>query len=97
MPPGARYRDRLVCRGDDDPTILGGHQHVTVTDALHHGVLHCADRGVDVLRAAAGRGQRDLVRSGHVQPERFGPLDQPSHIGVAAQQVVDEFRRWVSS
>ena len=46
--------------------------------------------GVGIIESAGGRGQRDLVRAGHVQPEGLGPFDEPAHIGVAAQQVLDE-------
>jgi hypothetical protein len=30
------------------------------------------------------------VRAGHVQPEGLGPFHEPAHVGVAAQQVLDE-------
>ena len=80
-----------VGRGhDDDPAVLGGDQHVAVADAVHDRTFQRADRRLGVREPAGGRGQRHLMRPGHVQAEGLGPFHQPAHVGVAAQQVLDE-------
>jgi hypothetical protein len=53
-------------------------------------VLQVADRRFGLVEPARGRGQRDLMWPGHVKAERLGPDDELAHVGVAAQQVVDE-------
>ena len=75
----------------DEQAVLGRDQDVAVAEPVEHDRLQRADRRVGVGQPPARRGQRDLVDPGEVQPERLGAFHQGAEIGVAAQQVVDQF------
>jgi hypothetical protein len=77
------------CDGDDE-AVLGRHQNVAVACPVHDRLFQGADRRLGVAQRPGGRGERDLVGSRHVEPEGLGSYDESAHVGVAAQQVLDE-------
>ena len=74
----------------DEQAVLGRDQNVAVAEPVEHDRLQRADRRVGVGQPPARRGQRHLMDSGEIEPERFGAFHQGAQIGVAAQQVVDQ-------
>ena len=63
---------------------------VPIAEAVHDDAFKLDRGGVRCGDPLTGRGQRHLVGQAQVKAERFGTLDHPSDIGIAAQQVVDE-------
>ena len=75
----------------DEETVLGRDEYVAVTEPVEDDRFQGADRRVGIGQPPARRGQGDLVNAGEVEPERLGPFHQGAQVGVAAQQVVDQF------
>ncbi len=74
-----------------EESFFGGDEHFTVPESVQNeGFQHVHARVA--LRETVGKaGQDDLVRPAEVEPEWFGAFHDSGDIGVAAQQVVDQF------
>ncbi len=81
----------LVGQGEDDEeTILGGHQHVTVAETIQDDAFQRTGRGLDRGQAPLRSGQCDLVCSGQVQPKWLCPLHKLAKVGISPEQIVDQ-------
>jgi hypothetical protein len=84
---------RCGCPGghDDDHTaVLRRDQHVPVTEAVDDDPLQHDGRAVHAAVGVAWLRERHVVVLAQVDPERLGARHHPGHVGVPAEQVVDE-------
>ena len=87
---GGRGSGRLGESQDHNESVLGGHHDVPVPEAIQYDALERGGGGRDGGEPPARLGERDLVGTGQVEAEGFGPFHQLAQARVATKEVVDE-------
>jgi hypothetical protein len=100
LPQVTRRSDGAGCRrgaggigqGDHDHTsVFGRDQDISVTEPVQDDSFQRGDRGSYRWEPLARLAESDLVSASQIQAERFPALDELTEVGIAAEQVFNEF------